>query len=123
MYSLMNMFGDLRGIEAIREFIWDGNSELGNSIIPVEYMNMVLQSQKYLFQRWNTALSAEMTEMARSAIIKRIENITDKEIRDINTSELTSLLDTLRLYLSRKSNFKVIEQLELTITKKLLNSK
>lgn len=64
-----------------------------------------------------------MTEMARSAIIKRIENITDKEIRDINTSELTSLLDTLRLYLSRKSNFKVIEQLELTITKKLLNSK
>lgn len=61
--------------------------------------------------------------MARSAIIKRIENITDKEIRDINTSELTSLLDTLRLYLSRKSNFKVIEQLELTITKKLLNSK
>lgn len=123
MYSLMNMFGDLRGIEAIREFIWDGNSELGNSIIPVEYMNMVLQSQKYLFQRWNTALSAEMTEMARSAIIKRIENITDKEIRDINTTELTSLLDTLRLYLSRKSNFKVIEQLELTITKKLLNSK
>ena len=123
MYSLMNLFGDLRGIEAISEFILDGNPELGNTVIPIVYMNKTLQSIKYFYQRWNNNLSSEISEIAKNAITNRIDNLTDREIRDINTNEITSILETLKLYLARKSNYKIVEQLELSIARNLLNSK
>ena len=121
MYSLMNMFGELRGLESFKQFVCDGNPESGNSVIPIIYMDKLLQSLKYFYQRCNSSLASEILDMVTKAVTARLENITDKEIRELNPSVITSLFDTLRLYLARRNNYKTVEQLELIFIKKLLN--
>lgn len=50
----------------------------------------------------------------------RIQNISNKEMRDLNPLIITRLLETLEIYVIRRNNYRVIEELELIFAKKLL---
>lgn len=117
----MNLWGDVRGLESVRNFISYNEDGKNNSVIPIIYMNNLLQSMKYFYQRCNSAFAAEILEMIKSAIETRCNNISNSEIKELPTGHIWNLIETLRVYLSRKSNYKLAEQLELIIIKKLLN--
>ena len=117
----MNLFGDLRGLESVRNFILCDETTVNNSIIPILYLDSVLQSLKYFYQQCNSNLATEILEMVKNAVELRLEGISEGEIRDLNTTHILSLISTLKMYLARRSNYKLAEQLELMVAKKLLD--
>jgi hypothetical protein len=122
MYSLMNMFGELRGFESFRQFLVDGHPQLGNSVIPLSYMHKLLIAIKHLYQRSNSQLAAEILEMIKEGVTNKISNITDKEIQEIPPILFINLFGTMRaFYLARRTSYRTVEELELLFMKKLLN--
>lgn len=117
----MNLFGDLRGLESVRNFILCDETTTNNSVIPILFIDSLLQSLKYFYQRCNSNLATEILEMVKNAVQFRLESISESEIRDLNTTHILNLITTLKIYLTRRSNYKLAEQLELLVAKKLLN--
>ena len=121
MYSLMNLFGDLRGLESVRNFILCDETTANNSIIPILYLDSLLQSLKYFYERCNSNLATEILDMVKNAVELRLVGISEGEIRNLNTTHIMNLISTLKIYLAKRSNCKLAEQLELMVAKKLLN--
>lgn len=120
MVSLMNSFAELRGIDSIRSFILWNNYGLKNSVIPIVYLNNLLKAMERFILVSSSEFRKELEEMFKNAVKIRIENVTEKEILEVNTNFILDLLYTLRNIL-RSWDHKIIEQLELMMVKKLIN--
>lgn len=79
----MNLFGDMGGIDAIREFLTQDTSNIERAPVPIVYVEMILGSITNFYNKTVVSIQPEIMYFVKESITARIESITEQEAKDI----------------------------------------
>lgn len=126
--QLVNMFGELGGFEAWLKaftFSMEDPKEPGNIILPpFKYMRTLIINIITVFPFLNQEILDDIVPKAKEAIVKRLNYIGDKEIKDLDRDMVSNFISKseqlLKKYYTKEDVYAITESCELDLALRFL---